>query len=66
MRDCFDELLHSRQAYEEALLKKAHLSSEISRQLVLSADAYVVDRESTQGKSIIAGYPFFEDWEEIR
>ena len=58
----FDELLHSRQAYEEALLKKAHLSSEIGRQLVLSADAYVVDRESTQGKSIIAGYPFFEDW----
>lgn len=58
----FDELLHNRQAYEEALLKKAHLTSEIGRQLVLSADAYVVDRESTQGKSIIAGYPFFEDW----
>lgn len=58
----FDELLHSRQAYEEALLKKANLTSEIGRQLVLSADAYVVDRESTQGKSIIAGYPFFEDW----
>ena len=38
----FDELLHSRQAYEEALLKKANLSSEIGRQLVLSADAYVV------------------------
>ena len=58
----FYELLHSRKAYEEALLKKANLSSEIGRQLVLSADAYVVDRESTQGKSIIAGYPFFEDW----
>ena len=58
----FDELLHNRQAYEEALLKKANLTSEIGRQLVLSADAYVVDRESTQGKSIIAGYPFFEDW----
>lgn len=58
----FDELLHNRQAYEEALLKKANLTSEIGRQLVLSVDAYVVDRESTQGKSIIAGYPFFEDW----
>lgn len=58
----FDELLHNRQAYEEVLLKKANLTSEIGRQLVLSADAYVVDRESTQGKSIIAGYPFFEDW----
>ena len=58
----FDELLYNRQAYEEALLKKAHLTSEIGRQLVLSADAYVVDRESTRGKSIIAGYPFFEDW----
>ena len=58
----FDELLHNRQSYEEVLLKKANLTGEIGRQLVLSADAYVVDRESTQGKSIIAGYPFFEDW----
>lgn len=44
------------------LLEKAELSSELGQQLVLSADAYVVRRDSTNGKSIIAGYPFFEDW----
>lgn len=44
------------------LLDSAGLRSELGQQLVLSADAYVVRRESTGGKSIIAGYPFFEDW----
>ena len=47
---------------KEQLLAQAGLSSELGRQLVLSADAYVVRRESTNGMSIIAGYPFFEDW----
>ena len=27
-----------------------------------SADMFVVNRDSTDGKSIIAGYPFFGDW----
>lgn len=44
------------------LLGRAGLTSELGQQLVLSADAYVVRRESTGGRSIIAGYPFFEDW----
>ena len=60
--ELFAELLQNRQAYEDNLLNKANQNSETGKQLVLSADAYVVDRESTQGKSIIAGYPFFEDW----
>lgn len=47
---------------KKQLLDCAALTSELGRQLVLSADAYVVRRESTDGKSIIAGYPFFEDW----
>ncbi len=44
------------------LIRQAGLNSTLGQQLVLSADAYVVRRESTDGKSIIAGYPFFEDW----
>lgn len=47
---------------KEQLLKQADVSSQLGQQLVLSADAYVVRRESTNGRSIIAGYPFFEDW----
>lgn len=46
----------------EHLVSQAGLTSELAEQLVLSVDAYVVDRDSTAGKSIIAGYPFFEDW----
>lgn len=30
--------------------------------LVLAADSFVVNRASTHGKSIIAGYHWFEDW----
>lgn len=58
----FEELLQTQKQYQNALLEKADLKSELGKQLVLSADAYVVNRDSTKGKSIIAGYPFFEDW----
>lgn len=61
-KGCFEELLQANLDYEKDLLKKAPLVSELGKQLVLSADAYVVDRESTNGKSILAGFPFFEDW----
>ena len=58
----YQELLERQQAYHTGLLAQAGPTSALGRQLVLSADAYVVERESTKGKSIIAGYPFFEDW----
>ena len=34
----------------------------VARQLVLAADAYIANRESTGGKTILAGYPLFGDW----
>ena len=34
----------------------------IARQLAVSADAYIVNRDSTGGKTILAGYPLFSDW----
>lgn len=58
----FAALKEEFRAYEAALLLKAPLRTALGKQLVLSADAYVVDRESTKGKSILAGFPFFEDW----
>lgn len=44
------------------LITASGLKSELGRQLAASTDAYIVNRESTSGKTIIAGYPFFEDW----
>lgn len=38
------------------------LSDVLARQLVLAADDYIVRRESTGGKTILAGYPLFSDW----
>jgi len=36
-------------------------ADELTRRLVLSADAFIVDRGET-GKSVLAGYPWFTDW----
>lgn len=58
----YEELLLARRAYDKSLLDRSFVKSDLGKQLTLSADAFVVDRESTHGKSIIAGYPFFEDW----
>ena len=38
------------------------LTDPVARRLVLAADDYIVRRESTNGKTILAGYPLFSDW----
>jgi predicted glycogen debranching enzyme len=69
--------LAERRAYDEALLARwratrpagATCAPEWVEQLVLAADQFVVERtgggaaaESTSGKTILAGYPWFGDW----
>ena len=49
-------------ARQQQLIETAGLKNETAKCLVRSADAYVADRESTGGKTILAGFPFFEDW----
>ena len=44
------------------LRETAGLTDPVAQQLVTAADAFIVDRASTGGRSIIAGYPFFGDW----
>lgn len=44
------------------LVKLADLKEELAITLVRSADQFIVDRASVGGRTIIAGYPFFEDW----
>ena len=38
------------------------LQDPVALQLVSAADAYIARRDSTGGKTILAGYPFFGDW----
>ena len=49
-------------AHRREIEKNCGLSDPIARQLVLAADDYIVQRESTNGKTILAGYPLFSDW----
>jgi predicted glycogen debranching enzyme len=59
----------ARKAYESALLEQAEQTLPDApapiRQLVLAADQFVVRRElpgDPDGRSVIAGYPWFSDW----
>ena len=58
----FEEQLQKQKAYVNNLMDTSRTVSELGRQLSVSADAYVSERESTGGKTILAGFPFFEDW----
>lgn len=59
-----------RQTYEASLLEKARKVHTIAppsevEQLMLAADQFIVARPTTQdvnGRSVIAGYPWFGDW----
>lgn len=57
-----EELVKAHYARQEQLLADAGLTDPIARQLVLAADAYIARRDSTDGKTILAGYPLFSDW----
>ena len=43
-----------------ALVKRANATDDFTKQLILAADQFIVSRGD--GKTIIAGYPWFSDW----
>ncbi len=56
------EIIENVKAYRAMLKKKAGFADEVASQLAVSADQFISDRASTNGKTILAGFPFFEDW----
>ena len=46
----------------ETLAQSSGFAHPLARELARSADAYIARRESTDGKTILAGYPLFSDW----
>ncbi|RDU22388.1 amylo-alpha-1,6-glucosidase [Anaerosacchariphilus polymeriproducens] len=56
------EILHKERSRMELLEAQCSIQNPAGRMLARNADQYIVYRESTRGKSIIAGYPFFGDW----
>ncbi|MBQ7872095.1 MAG: glycogen debranching enzyme family protein [Oscillospiraceae bacterium] len=57
------EAIFEAQARRRAQLAEGgHFTDPLARQLVLAADAFIARRDSTGGKTILAGYPLFSDW----
>ena len=56
------EIIASYAARVKQLEESCGLTDEIARQLAVSADAFIAHRDSTNGKTILAGYPLFSDW----
>ncbi|MEW6275685.1 MAG: amylo-alpha-1,6-glucosidase [Bacillota bacterium] len=46
----------------QEMIDKAGFKDEFARRLIQAADAFIVKRQSTGAKSIIAGYHWFNDW----
>lgn len=60
--DTAEEIISQQKAYRKSLEKRAGFISEAARMLSKSAGQFIAKRESTGGDTILAGFPFFEDW----
>ena len=56
------EILEAERKRLDALKEACLLTAPAAKQLAVSADSYIVKRDSTGGKTILAGYPLFSDW----
>lgn len=57
-----DALFESEVERKKAIIESSNGNSQFANRLALATDNYLVNRDSTKGKTIIAGYPFFGDW----
>lgn len=56
------EIIEDVKKYRQELVRRSGILSETGKVLVKSAAQFISERESTAGFTILAGYPFFEDW----
>ena len=57
-----EEIIGGAVARQKGLEESCGLADPIARALAAAADVFLADRESTAGKTILAGYPLFSDW----
>lgn len=60
-RDGF-EILQEYKDRSDNLVKESGFEDDFMSKLIKSADNFIVDRNSTKLKTILAGYPWFTDW----
>ncbi len=57
-----EQIFKEERIFRQNLVKHSGLKNTLAKTLVKSANQFISYRESTDGKTILAGYPFFEDW----
>lgn len=57
-----EEIVSTQLRHQGELESRAGFRDPVARQLAVSADAFVVRRDSTHGMTILAGYPLLSDW----
>lgn len=57
-----EKVFREEKSRQQKIQKQCGLTTEAGKQLAVSAQAYLTQRESTNGMSIMAGFPFFGDW----
>ncbi|MCD7739413.1 MAG: amylo-alpha-1,6-glucosidase [Lachnospiraceae bacterium] len=58
----FDLLLREMEERYQTLTETSGLKTPLSQTLVYAADSFISYRASTDKETILAGFPFFEDW----
>ena len=56
------EILKAQEARLKDISENCGFTDPVAKQLAVAADAYISRKESTGGKTILAGYPLFSDW----
>ncbi len=59
--DAFTTIENAR-TYAKGLIESAGCEDTFLKRLIVNADNFIVKRESTGGKTILAGLPWFTDW----
>lgn len=62
IRESADQVIQEAVSYREELAQASGMKSAQARMLVKSANQFVAERRTTGGKTLLAGFPFFEDW----
>ena len=57
-----EEIVSTQMRHQGELESRAGFRDPVARQLAVSADAFITRRDSTNGMTILAGYPLFSDW----
>ncbi|MGL5067830.1 MAG: amylo-alpha-1,6-glucosidase [Sarcina sp.] len=61
-KEDINTLIEAEISRQKNLLRTANFSHDIAKTLTRASDQFICERDSTSAKTVIAGYPWFEDW----